>query len=99
MCASKDLKPGVSKEACLQRLLEDLKASGEIDEVLATQTREKRRTELHPKDKEMLVKSCIALEINPLVKEVMVERILSHEDEFGRVKEPAIKKARSSKIK
>jgi len=47
----------------------------------------------------MLVKSCIALEINPLVKEVMVERILSHEDEFGRVKEPAIKKARSSKIK
>lgn len=93
LCASKDLKGGANKEACLERLLADLRTNGEIDQALALQARAARREELQAMAKEVLLSMCISLELCPFVKEVMVERILAHEAEFG-VQEPAIKKAR-----
>jgi len=100
LCASKGLKGGVNKEACLERLSEDLKTSGggEIDRVLATRARAARREELSATPKETLLSLCSSFGICPLVKEVMVERILSHEAESGSsVQEPATKKARTKK--
>jgi len=97
-CATKDLATGGSKEALVERLLESLKTDGEVDKILVAQARAARREELQATATEALVKLCAALGIDPLVKEVMVERILSHEEEVGvAVEEPAAKKARKSK--
>jgi len=97
LCASRDLKQGANKEACLERLTEDLKTNGEIDSALAGRARDARRQDLQSAAKDAALKRCVALEIDPLVKEVMVERVMNHESEFGRIDGPAAKKARKTK--
>merc|ERR1712039_497035 len=91
-CAAKDLAQGGTKEVLLGRLLEALKTDGEVDKILSVQTRAARREELQATGKDALLKRCTTLGINPLVKEVMVERILTHEEET----EPAAKRARTA---
>jgi len=65
-------------------------------------TRDARREELLSMDKAALRQLSAETGADPLVKEVMVERIMSHEGEFGRIEdgeqtaEPAAKKARKS---
>jgi hypothetical protein len=44
-------------------------------------------------NREALLKLCGQYSVDPFVKEIMVERVLSHEDENG-VVEPASKRAR-----
>jgi len=97
LCSSKNLAPGATKEACRERLGEALKASGEIDRILASRARAARRQELRNQSKEEVLKVCAALTLSPLVKEVMVERLLVHEEEFGCAQEPAAKRARKTK--
>merc|ERR1719343_1127453 len=92
-CVAKDLAPSGNKEALLGRLLEALKTDGEVDEILSVQARAARREELQATVKDALLKRCMVLGINPFVKEVMVERILSHEEEA----EPAAKRARTAR--
>merc|ERR1712217_466458 len=91
-CGSKDLAQSGTKEVLLGRLLEALKTDGEVDKILSVQSRAARREELQAAGKDALLKRCMVLGINPLVKEVMVERILSHEEEA----EPAAKRARTA---
>eukprot|EP00930_Biecheleria_cincta_P086137 TRINITY_DN754_c1_g1_i2.p1 TRINITY_DN754_c1_g1~~TRINITY_DN754_c1_g1_i2.p1 ORF type:complete len:499 (-),score=210.92 TRINITY_DN754_c1_g1_i2:174-1670(-) len=98
MCANKGLKVGVGKEDRIERLLEEAKRDGEVDKVLANQARSNRREELLAMESADLKKLCDQASVDALVKEVMVERLLTHEAENGEhVVEPAAKKARSRK--
>merc|ERR1712216_912647 len=99
LCASKGLKLGVTKEERMERLLEDANKDGEIDQLVARAMRKVRREALLATDKKELVQMCEKMEADPLAKEVMIERILEHEKEFGPVvvEPPTKKKARFSK--
>merc|ERR1712156_1367675 len=97
-CAAKDLAQGGKKDDLVARLLESLKNDSEVDKILAAKARATRRDELLGTAMEALLSRCSSLAIDPFVKEVVVERILSHEDEVGRsIDEPAAKKARKVK--
>merc|ERR1711957_283821 len=79
MCAAKGLKLGGSKNELVDRLVEKAKADGEVDKVLANMAREERRAALVSMDKSDLSKMCDKAGVDPLVKEVMVERLLQAE--------------------
>merc|ERR1712139_18851 len=99
LCVSKGLKAAVASADCVERLLEAAKASGEIDEKLAVLNQDARRKELMNMHMDSLLKLCKETATDPLVKEVMVERLLAHEGESGRIKlddEHKSKKARVS---
>jgi hypothetical protein len=98
LCASRGLKLGTSAEERLGRLAEGANQDGEIDRRLAQAMRKARMGVLLATDKKELVHMCESVEADPLVKEVMVERILDHETEFGQlIVPPLAKKARLSK--
>jgi len=100
MCASQGLaNSGANKEVFRERLLEALKAGGEMDKVVATRARSARAEQLQAQSKEEVLKVCESLSLRSLVKSVVVERLLAHEDEFGRIEEPKAKRARTSKSK
>merc|ERR1719356_966557 len=94
MCTEKGIPPGVGKENRINRLVDSALESGGFDTVTAKALRNERKQSLDSMDKAALVDLCEELGIDTLVKEVMVERILSHEAETG---EPVAKKARKSK--
>jgi len=99
MCASKGLKLGVGKVDRIETLLEDAKKSGEVDKLLVIKTREVRMAELLSMEKSALRELCEETGADPLVKEVMIERIMSYESEAGTTvgdAEPPAKKARRS---
>lgn len=95
------MKAGVGTEDRVERLLEVAKTNGEVDKMLAVLNRTARREELLVMDTKSLQKLCEETGTDPLVKEIMVERLMSHESEFGRTKledeEPRAKKARVSR--
>jgi myosin heavy subunit len=93
MCAEKGISAGVGKEERVNRLIEAALQTGGFDTNTAKTLRTERKQFLESMDKAALVKLCEDLGIDTLVKEVMVERILSHEAEIG---EPLAKKARKS---
>lgn len=101
LCNSQNLKPGVGKEAHVERLLEFEKASGNLDKSVSTLNRKLRYQELLNVDHTSLLSLCASAGVDPVVKEVMVERALMHEREFGRIKEavaePPRKKAKGKK--
>merc|ERR1719215_2471018 len=86
MCAAKSLKLGVGKQERVETLLEDAQTRGEVDQIIAAMNKEARRDELLAMDKAAVLKIGEATEVDLLVKEVMVERLLLHEDEFGTAK-------------
>jgi len=79
LCEKKNLKKGGTKEAKVERLLAKAKEDGEIDEEYNAKAREARRSTLMSMDKEAVLAECARLSVDPLVKEVMVERILVRE--------------------
>jgi len=95
LCGEKGLQVGGSKEERIERLVEEAKRDGEIDRVVTASVREERKVALLAMDALSLVKLCDAVGADPLVKEIMVERLLDHESEEST--EPAAKKARTSK--
>jgi len=95
LCNEKGLQVGGSKEERIDRLVEEAKVDGEIDKVVTALARDERKVALFAMDTPSLVKHCDALGADPLVKEIMVERILDHENETST--EPAAKKARTLK--
>merc|ERR1711953_1376782 len=96
MCASKALAVGGSKEQLVQRLLEDAQEAGEIDKVVSVITRDARKEELMALDKPSVLKLCEAAGADPLVKDIIVERIIARESEGGDDAVPAAKRARKS---
>merc|ERR1712187_779840 len=80
LCADKNLKLGASKEDRIEYLLEAARRNGEFDEAVAFMIRETRRGELLLWEKPSLLKLCEQIGADPLVQEIMVERILAHEE-------------------
>lgn len=83
MCATKSLKLGVGKQERVETLLEAAQANGEVDQIIAAMNKEARRNELLAMDKADVLKIGEATGVDLLVKEVLVERLMLHEDEFG----------------
>jgi len=85
MCASHNLKPGVGKDVHVERLVEHLKENGlpETEKLIAVQARNERYAELMKMDASALLQLADSMEIDTLVKEVMVERVMAHEEECG----------------
>jgi len=98
LCVARELKPGLGKEDRMERLLQAAR-SGDVDRLAAARLREARRRELLGAGEAELLRLCAATGADPLVKEIMIERILTHEDEFGaEASTPAAgKKGRSAK--
>jgi len=91
LCAKKGLAVGGANEDKINRLAEAAQKEGELDEVVVKMNRDARRGALSGMEKLELVKLCESLGVDALVKEVMVERILTYEAEGG---EPVAKRAR-----
>jgi len=102
LCTSKSLKAGLTKEDRIDRLLEEAAKDGEVDKVLAVMSRDARKELLLSMETSALEQLCDETGADPLVKEVLVERLLAHESEVGFAtaeddSQPAAKKARASK--
>jgi len=85
MCVSRNLKPGVGKDAHVERLVEHLKENGlpETEKLLTVQARNERYAELMKMDASALLQLANGMEIDTLVKEVMVERVMAYEEKCG----------------
>lgn len=79
LCVQKGLKSGGTKGDKVDRLVIESTEKGEIDSIIAGMARAERREELSKMSKEELHNFCQKSQIDPIVKEVMVERILIHE--------------------
>jgi len=98
LCMTKGLPAGVGKETRVERLLAEAKESGELDKIFVTMAREARTAELQGESLELLVKFCKQLGADPLMKDVMIERLIAHEKVFGPINlEASSKKSKSSK--
>jgi len=102
MCIAKGLAVGGGKDDRIERIVEELQKEGELDKVVSMTIRNKRKQELMAMEKTAVVTLCEKTGVDPAVKDVMVERIMSHESEGGAViamtnAEPTAKKARLSK--
>jgi hypothetical protein len=83
LCSDGGLKLGVGKQERVETLAEAAQASGELDKIVASMAKDARRDELLAMGKAAVLEIGEAADIDLLVKEVMVERVLLHEDEFG----------------
>merc|ERR1711988_112831 len=81
MCAKKGLAVGGDKEERIDRLIEEVKKEGGLDKTVSTSIRNKRKEELMAMDKQAIVKLCEKNDVNPVVRDIMVERIMMHESE------------------
>jgi len=79
LCRSKSLPIGGSKDDLVARCLAAAKKEGEVEKSLNNMAAESRRSELLGLDKDKLLALCKKVGVDPLVKEVMVERIVSQE--------------------
>merc|ERR1719253_1823196 len=99
LCASKGLPVGGDKEERIERIVEEQKKEGEFDKVVARELRNKRKEEIIGMDKQAVVQLCSKIDVDPMVKDIMVERIMMQESEGESAiamtdVEPAAKKAR-----
>jgi len=76
MCVSKGLKAGASKEDRVGRLLARAREDGEVDRALAVMACDERREKLLGMDEKALMELCNKQGVNPLVKAIMVDRLL-----------------------
>lgn len=90
-CAKKGLAVGGTNEDKISRLVDAAKKEGDLDSIVVKMNQDARRNELSGMEKTQLVMLCDSLEVDALVKEVLVERLLTHEAEIG---EPVTKKFR-----
>merc|ERR1712203_39548 len=79
MCRSKTLALGGSKVDKIARLLEAAEKAGEVQKVLDQMAVDERRAELLAMNKETVLELCQKAGVDPLVKEVMVERLILRE--------------------
>jgi len=102
MCAAKGLPVGGGKDDRIDRLVDEIQKDGELDKVVSKNLRQARYQELMSMEKSNVVKLCEKSGVDPLVKDIMVERIIAQESEGGAViavpdAEPPAKRARTSK--
>jgi len=76
LCEKKGLKVGGGKDDRVERLVNHAKDSGEIDATIASLARDVRRAELAALDNAKLKQICDKFGVDPLVKEIMVDRIV-----------------------
>jgi len=93
LCTAKELTVGGAKDALVGRLVECARQDGEIDRAAAKIVRAARARELRGLDKARLVELCEDAAVDPCVREVMVERIMAHEDAEA-LEEPPAKRAK-----
>lgn len=79
LCMRKGLKPGASKKDRVERIVSRAREDGEVEKVLAAKAREARQGELLAMDEEALMELCHKRGVNPLVKAIMVDRLLLSE--------------------
>merc|ERR1719498_1873762 len=100
MCVAKGLPVGGDKEERIERIVEEQKKDGELDKVVSLNIRSARKDQLMTMDKPTLLKLCEKTGVNPVVKDIMVERLMMHESEADDSaiamgdEEPAAKRAR-----
>jgi len=98
LCISRGIKAGVSKEDRIERLVHTYQTDGSFDKVVSQISRYARRQELNALEKPVLLELCAKLDVDPLMKEFMVERIMFYEtDVEDGILEPASKKSRTAK--
>merc|ERR1712228_73146 len=79
LCEKEGLKKGGSKDELMARLVQDAKEKGQVERGLKAQIMRERRDELLALDKDKLCKLCAKAGVDHLVKDVMVERLLTAE--------------------
>merc|ERR1712187_775213 len=95
LCSANGLAVGGGKEDKIARLLEQTRADGEVDAAISALMFGQRNDELRAMERQDLLTLCAKAGVDPCVKEVMIERIMSFEDENG-VVEPPTKKSRKA---
>merc|ERR1712176_445041 len=83
MCAAKGLALGGDKDDKIERIVEELQKDGDLDKLVSKELRNKRKEELMSMEKPAVVKLCEQFGVEPVVKEIMVERIMMHKNECG----------------
>merc|ERR1712039_35350 len=98
LLVAKGLKAGVSKTDRAQRLAEEAQKDGSIAKKVSQITRVERKEELLKMDKSAVLDLCHELEVDPVLKDVMVQRIISYEADIAEgFLEPELKKQKASK--
>merc|ERR1712113_145995 len=98
LLVAKGLKAGVSKAARAQRLAEEAQKDGSIAKKVSQMTRVERKQELLKMDKTAVLDLCHELDIDPVMKDIMVRRIMSYETDIAEgFLEPELKKQKTSK--
>merc|ERR1712032_505054 len=98
LLVAKGLKTGVGKADRAQRLAEEAQKDGSISKKVSQMTRVERKQELFKMDKAAVLDLCHELEVEPLTKDVMVQRIMSYEADIAEgFLEAEFKKQRTSK--
>merc|ERR1712039_842894 len=98
LLVAKGLKAGVSKTERAQRLAEEAQKDGTIAKKVSQMTRTERKAQLLAMEKTAVLDLCLEMEIDPLLKDVVVQRIISHETDIADgFLEPETKKAKTSK--
>merc|ERR1712232_559817 len=95
LCTQKDLPVKGGKSDKVERLVAQARVDGEIDACVSATLFRQRFVELRSVGKAELLELCEKFEVDPYVKEVMIERVLSYEDASGIVAEPPKKRKRS----
>jgi len=80
LCLEKGFKQGTAKKDRMERLLAEVRKTGEIEAAVASIARKARRVELLALDKAALLKLCTKNGVDPLMKSVLVERIMTKEN-------------------
>merc|ERR1712064_64471 len=81
LCQNSGLALGGGKEAKVERLVEEKKHDGTIDKEVSVAVRCSRKDELMQKNKDEVLSLCERMEIDPYLKDVMIERLLAYESE------------------
>merc|ERR1711870_114113 len=98
LLVAKGLKAGVGKADRAQRLAEEAQKDGSIAKKVSQMTRVERKQELLKMDKTAVLDLCYELEVDPVVKDIMVQRIMSYETDIAEgFMEPELKKQKTKK--
>merc|ERR1712039_1110189 len=98
LLVAKGLKAGVGKADRAQRLAEEAQKDGSIAKKVSQLTRVERKQQLLAMEKSAVLDLCEELDIDPLMKDVLVQRIMSYEADIADgFLEPELKKRKTSR--
>merc|ERR1712226_1327103 len=98
LLVAKGLKAGVGKADRAQRLAEEAQKDGSIAKKVSQLTREERKQQLLAMEKSAVLALCDELDIDPLMKDVMVQRVMSYEADIAEgFLDPELKKRKTSR--